>query len=308
MPNEIIVGVDPHHEETGPIALGAALGRTAGVTLRIVAVYADPTGPFALAKDVRDEQAREHALGEVRAKLDDVGASGSELDGVPFRLEAIASSSPARVLHELAERQPDTLLVVGSTHRGALGRVLTGSTAEKVVHGSPVPVAVAPRGYRAPQSRLSRIGVAYAGTDEGRQALQSAALVAERAGARLEAMTVVDPVVYPSVPPIEASAEQIGELKERAEADLRRRLHELRTAVDAEVTVFGHDGLAQLIDRTGELDLLVCGSRGYGPRAAVLLGGVTHELIQKAHCPLLVIPRGVEHALEPLLSRESATA
>ena len=41
-----------------------------------------------------------------------------------------------------------------------------------------------------------------------------------------------------------------------------------------------------------ELDLLVTGSRRYGPRAAVLLGGMTHSLMRRAACPSLVLPRG----------------
>ena len=48
------------------------------------------------------------------------------------------------------------------------------------------------------------------------------------------------------------------------------------------------------------VDLMVVGSRGYGPRTAVLLGGVTHTLIQKAACPVIVLPRGA-HGLEELL-------
>ena len=38
--------------------------------------------------------------------------------------------------------------------------------------------------------------------------------------------------------------------------------------------------------------MLVCGSRGYGPLRAVLLGGVSSALAHTAACPLLVIPRG----------------
>jgi nucleotide-binding universal stress UspA family protein len=52
---------------------------------------------------------------------------------------------------------------------------------------------------------------------------------------------------------------------------------------------------------------MVVGSRGYGPRAAVLLGGVTHTVIRKAHCPVIVLPRG-SSGLEPLFSAAAETA
>ena len=49
------------------------------------------------------------------------------------------------------------------------------------------------------------------------------------------------------------------------------------------------DELASLDER--EVDLLVCGSRGYGPVRRVLLGGISGRLIRHAACPLVVVPR-----------------
>jgi nucleotide-binding universal stress UspA family protein len=48
------------------------------------------------------------------------------------------------------------------------------------------------------------------------------------------------------------------------------------------------------------MDLLVCGSRGYGPLRAVLLGSVSRRITAEARCPVIVIPRGVKGALETL--------
>ena len=50
------------------------------------------------------------------------------------------------------------------------------------------------------------------------------------------------------------------------------------------------DALAALDER--EIDLLVCGSRGYGPVRRVLLGGVLRKLVRRAACPVVVVPRG----------------
>ena len=52
------------------------------------------------------------------------------------------------------------------------------------------------------------------------------------------------------------------------------------------------DVLATLDRR--DADLLVCGSRGYGPLRRVLLGGVSSRLLRRAACPLLVVPRRTE--------------
>jgi nucleotide-binding universal stress UspA family protein len=46
-----------------------------------------------------------------------------------------------------------------------------------------------------------------------------------------------------------------------------------------------------LAERSADLDLLVCGSRGYGPVRSVMLGSVSRALAHTARCPLLVVPR-----------------
>jgi nucleotide-binding universal stress UspA family protein len=49
------------------------------------------------------------------------------------------------------------------------------------------------------------------------------------------------------------------------------------------------DELSMVADRG--VDLLVCGSRGYGPVRRVLLGTVSSALVRQAPVPTLVVPR-----------------
>ena len=53
---------------------------------------------------------------------------------------------------------------------------------------------------------------------------------------------------------------------------------------------------------TVSLDLLVMGSRAYGPHRAVLLGGVSRRVIADSKCPVVVLPRGAAHPLQELLA------
>jgi hypothetical protein len=67
------------------------------------------------------------------------------------------------------------------------------------------------------------------------------------------------------------------------------------------------DPVSALAKASVELDLLVCGSRGYGRLGSVMLGSVSRRLLHRAASPLLAIPRGRERRLESLLD-DSSTA
>ena len=77
---------------------------------------------------------------------------------------------------------------------------------------------------------------------------------------------------------------------------------------DGATTFDENDPADVLIERSHEVDLLVIGSRGYGPLRSVLLGGVSGRVIRDAACPVIVVPRGAEVPLEALLASHQATA
>jgi nucleotide-binding universal stress UspA family protein len=92
----------------------------------------------------------------------------------------------------------------------------------------------------------------------------------------------------------------------RAEAALRDVIAGLDGSVDTEADAFVEDAAETLVRVSEHLDLLVCGSRAYGPLRAVLLGGVSRRVVAEAHCPVIVLPRGVEAPLEALVAEASA--
>ena len=59
--------------------------------------------------------------------------------------------------------------------------------------------------------------------------------------------------------------------------------------------IVGYEGS----DHSDEADLLVVGSRGYGPFRRVLLGSVSAKLAESSPCPFLVCPRGLEDGPTP---------
>ena len=72
-----------------------------------------------------------------------------EPEGTAVACRELPGTSAAHALHELSETEDAGLLVVGSTRRGAVGRVLPGSTAQRLMHGAPCPLAIVPAGWEA---------------------------------------------------------------------------------------------------------------------------------------------------------------
>ena len=298
MPNPIIVGVDPQHQDDSQLRLAAALSRITGQPLVAVASYpheitATRTSAMFEA-DVRDDAAEQ---------LERLAA------GVDAELAVIGGPSPARVLHDEAVARDASMIVVGSTHRGPLGRVAPGSTAERLLHGAPCAVAVAASGMPDDWCPAS-VGVAFVDADEGREALRAGAALAHSAGAALHAVTAVEPLEWGQSATIAPHREGGGvELwTKTAENALNTALASVPGGVPVTSDVVVGHAVDELVALSGGVDLLVCGSRGYGPLASVLLGGVTHRLTREAHCPVVVIPRGVEGTFLASAEQREATA
>ena len=205
-----------------------------------------------------------------------------------IRTAVLAAPSPAQGLHELAEAEAADLIVVGSTHTGRLGRVRPGSTGERLLQGAPCAVAVAPHGFRTRlDPQLETIGVAYNGSREADCALQTALELAQANGAHVQAITVIPLELYGTPPSAHAEID----------ASMRAALDDAVAGTAAETVVLDGRPWAALAAQSQLLNLLIVGSRGYGPLRAVITGGTSGPLIHHAHCPVLVVPRGVDAPL-----------
>jgi nucleotide-binding universal stress UspA family protein len=198
-------------------------------------------------------------------------------------------------VHDCAESEGADLIVVGSTHRGRLGRAVAGSTASQIVGHAPCAVAVAPRGFTG--ERLERIGVGFDGRPESEEALRVAAALAGEHGATLHLRGVVVapmPVygnswgdfAYADVATWdEFSRLERGRLKD-AERDALERLD-----VTAWSDVVDGDPVSQLTRLSAHVDALVLGSRGWGPLSRLIVGSVAEAVLREASCPVIVVPR-----------------
>ena len=218
--------------------------------------------------------------------------------------DPIADTSAAHALHTLADEHGASLVVVGSTHRGRLGRVMPGSTGERLLHGSPCPVAIVPQGYAAEDRPLRKIGVGYDGSGESEAALSTATELARRVGATVRVIRVFDAteIGTPALMTGPAWVAIRTDVERMQREQLVRRVAEQPSDVAVEPVFCLGSPNRELATQSETVDLMIMGSRGYGPLHAVLLGGVTHAVVRKAACPVIVLPRGARNGLGTLLA------
>lgn len=276
----ILVGYDGSDGGRDAIALTRVLAEAKGACVLVVTIL--PYGPLPIPYEILEEEEAERAqplFDEARGRL----------GGLEVETRAFGGGSPAGVINDLAEREAVDTIVVGSPHRGPVGRTLIGSVADGLLHGAPCEVLSAPHGYAAEEHGPFRtIAVAYDDTKEAKAALKRAEAIALACRATIVVYTVAAPVAVvpgaagytPAIPP------EAGPIVTRTVKGVDERL-----AATGRV-LSGQPGpaLADACEEVGA-DLAVSGSRGYGPLARVFLGSVSTQLMHRAPCPVLVVPR-----------------
>lgn len=202
--------------------------------------------------------------------------------GLHVRERAPVAPSPARGLTELAESEGADLVVIGSSRHADPGRIRLERTAGRLLQGAPCAVAIAPGGLRE-RDDFRHVGVAYDNSPEARHALDVAYDIAAPAGAAVTVLTAV-----PRMEPESLWRQTARE----AQAALEAAADDAPTGINPR-TMLLHGLPAQVIRGAcdGAVDLLVTGSRSYGPMQRALLGSVSEELTEGATHPVLVVPR-----------------
>jgi nucleotide-binding universal stress UspA family protein len=302
MPSPIVVGVALRADDRAPLALARVLARLAGAPLALVTSY--PYGgaplfvtpPSVIAMRDRAQQVLDGVVDEIAGDLEGTTHVRPEL-------------SPALALRDVAIELDAAAIVVGSSHRGPVGRVLAGSVGAGVLHGAPCPVAIAPRGYEPPADGFRRIGAGFVDTLEGRDALAAATGIARVTGGRVTVLAVEEPIQRapaPVTPGRSSAPAHQAELEAHARLSAGKAKRSVPADVLASVEAPAGDPRTILADRSGDLDLLVCGSRGYGPVRSVMLGSVSRALAHSARCPLLIVPRPPARDATKLWRRRAA--
>lgn len=276
----IIVGVDGRSGGRDACALARALSGP-GTVLVLVAVGPDEPARWRGPSDGDRIAWSGDALAALESLRDDAGIDGE--------LFALPDASVGRGLRRAAEDRHADLIVVGSSHRGRVGRILLGDDSRAVLHGASCPVAVAPRGYASTSAAIRRVGVGYDAFPEARAALEVGAAWAEAHHAHLAVYTAWD-----------VSTVETNNLVYAVDAEAVMRDEERRAMRAADVALRAHPSIDRRVLRgstasvlqaaSQACDLLVVGSHGRGPVGRIVLGSASDHLVHHASCPVLVVP------------------
>ena len=280
--NTIVVGVDGREGGRDALALAGRLALLNGGELIAVRVLPFDYYVSRAGSPPYSSLAEQDAKSELEQTV--------EAAGLTATIRVLGDTSPARALHRVAEESDADMIVVGSTHHTAVGRVFAGDDAAGTVHGSPCPVAVAPRGLAGQDwPHVSRIGVGYDAGPEATQALAFAARLARDCDAAIAVRSVVaSPIAEANLSAYDA--DWLERSRDVAQTQLTQALSELDVEATGDLAV----GLAaeELVELSKDVDLLVLGSRGWGPVRRAMAGSTAAAVMRKAHAPVIVLPRG----------------
>jgi len=143
---KIIVSYDGTDNDRDALAFGSALGELGG---EISLAYVRHTQQPDSARESLEEKEAEELLAHGAQALGD-----EKIDR-----HVIVHASTGAGLWELAESEKADVIVFGSDYRTAQGAVMPGTSAQRMLTGGPVAVAVAPAGYRNKDGKIGSIGV-----------------------------------------------------------------------------------------------------------------------------------------------------
>ncbi|GAB99688.1 Usp family protein [Gordonia namibiensis NBRC 108229] len=267
------------------VVLAVALARVTGAAIDLVCVVR-PT-PYDGQPGLAQYQQR------IEAQAADWLREGAELipAGFSYRTVVTVNESFADGLASHAVDTGAKMIVVGGTGDGLLSRHTLGTVSNELVHSSPVPVALAPRGYAdRVDAVLDMVTVAVPVRPGEDNPLPFAEKLAERAKLDLRLLSLVS---------LESPFDDDSSRDVRAAqiAVARELLEKTRSEVnpELEVDVLVADGTT-LDEALANLpwdanDIVAIGSGHLGSPNRVFLGSTASRILRWTTAPVIVVPK-----------------
>ena len=279
-----VVGYSSNERGADAVALASSLARAQDASLDIVHVV-DPHVPYAGPRpdETPATEAEQLVLVAARESLALVP------DGVEAAFRALPAESFAAGLIEAAGDDAG-LIVVGAASNGLFKRFTVGSVANALLHASPVPVALAPRGFNRiePVTRFTLATGQRAGADA---AIGTAIGAANRRGVPLRLVSLVT---------LDAGPDEGGEATNAAHRHANTVLSDAAARLphghDVSVAVAHGRTIEEAIDSLEwqEGEVLIIGSSRLGERNKLFIGSTANKILRALPVPMVVVPRDYE--------------
>ncbi|GHH62558.1 universal stress protein [Streptosporangium violaceochromogenes] len=282
----ILAGFIPEPRGRDGLALAVLMARQAGARLTVAHVHA-PTWPTPGPGRI-DAEWRAYVAEQAARSLEQARGVLADVTDVPIEYVFRGHRGSGRGLVQLVGTTRADVVVIGSAPGGVRDRIRIGSTADQLLHASPVPVALAPRGYEdgvPPGFRW--LTAAYRRDPASDDAVRRAFRLAAQMGVPLRLITLV----VSGGRRARVEQEMFDRFRERVAADLRA-IARGRRSVPVEMRVLeGGSVAAALAGLDCEASMLICASSETGPLRRVFLGDTSLKIIRAAPCPVMMLPR-----------------
>jgi nucleotide-binding universal stress UspA family protein len=290
----VIVGYLAGKAGISALHLGVEAARTLRTSLAVVTVVPKPWTTVSPARiDAEYAQYADKLAADSAGQAKECVAKLDPNLEVSFHKYA-HRSAPGGLLDAVDELKAE-VLVLGSASDGSLGQVVVGSTADRLLHSSPVPLAICPRGYRGSKTHgLTRITAAYPGTEESLHVVERVAVLAAQLEVPMRVITfaVRGRTMYPPEVGLNAEDTLLASWASQARGALAALKTNGIVGDDVELQVVTGHGWDQALDAAAWEDgeLLAIGTSPQGAIARVFLGSKGTKIIRHSPVPVLVLP------------------
>lgn len=283
----LVVGVAPGSKNRAALELAAALATVTPQPIVAVSVTPEPWRTPSMGKvDAEYIQWWDSKAASTQATVEET------LAGFDVTFTHRTHHARSAALIEEARKASAAAIVIGSSRRGKRRKIDLGATANQLAHSSPVPIAVAPSGYRNPDRSLTRLTCAVSGRDDDASMVSGAVEVlgAVEVAVRLVTFGVRPHSMFPPEVGFDAEAEIFSTWRGQA----GQTLTQLQSSLDIETTSEVAVGprwrdAVESLDWTGQ-EILAVGSRTSGALSRVFLGDNASKIIRHTAVPVLVMP------------------
>jgi nucleotide-binding universal stress UspA family protein len=212
--------------------------------------------------------------------------------GVKAGSSVLVGESFAQTLIDFAENKDSDLIVIGGARDGIFGGHVIGSVTGALLHASPIPIALAPRGFGedAPDT-ITAVTAAVPTRPGDDNPLPFALTLASAAKLPIRMVSLVSAENL-------AEAESAKEVRQiqiaAAEENLVRAARALPDAPEIESLVADGLTLESALKKLNwnDTDVLVVGSSRFAAPRRIFLGSTAARILAGTDAPVVVVPRG----------------